>query len=70
MTKFLMREKNVPRKYRALATYPITDKFEELFAQIRAANEIYTDTPEKVDKSYMFWRGFISRKTPGEPFTT
>lgn len=50
MTKFLMREKNVPRKYRALAAYPITDKFEELFSQIKAANGVYTDTPEKVEQ--------------------
>lgn len=48
MTRFLMREKNVPKKYRAIATYPIIECFEELFDLIRQANRIYTDTEEKV----------------------
>lgn len=48
MTRFLMREKNVPKRYRAIATYPIIECFEELFDLIRQANRIYTDTEEKV----------------------
>lgn len=50
MAKFLMREKNVPRKYRAVAAYPIIDKFEELIAKIEAANRIRTDTEEHVEE--------------------
>lgn len=50
MTRFLMREKNVPKKYRAIATYPLLDCFEEMFELMRQANRIYTDTEEKVSQ--------------------
>lgn len=44
MMKFLLREKNVPRKYRGVVTYPIIEKFDELFDLMRQANRIYADT--------------------------
>ena len=50
VAKFLLREKNVPRKYRAVATYPIINKFDELIAQIETANRIRTDTEEHVEE--------------------
>lgn len=48
MERFCMREKNVPRRYRAIITYPLVNAFEELLQLIEAANCIYTDTDEKV----------------------
>lgn len=48
MTKFLLREKNVPRKYRATVTYPVIARWDEFFQLVKRANKIYTDTEEKV----------------------
>ena len=48
ITKFMLREKNVPKKYRAIAVYPLLEAFDELFELMEDANRIRADTPEKV----------------------
>ena len=48
MERFCMREKNVPRRYRAIITYPLVEAFDTLLNLIEEANLIYTDTEEKL----------------------
>ncbi len=50
MMKFLLREKNVPRKYRGVVTYPIVAAFDELFDLMHQANRIYADAEESTAK--------------------
>ena len=50
VTLFMLREKNVPKKYRGTVYYPMDAAFEKMFDLIRAANRIIPTTPELVEE--------------------
>ena len=48
LSAFLMSEKNVPKKWRAVYTYPILALMESLFDYIEDANAIWPNTDDLV----------------------
>lgn len=49
VSAFMLREKNVPKKYRGSIYYPTDEVMEEMLDLIRSANRIRPETPEQVE---------------------
>lgn len=51
LTRFVMNEKNVPKKYRYVFAIPITNKLQDLFTHITSANTYYPsgNTERKIE---------------------
>ena len=50
LSTFLMNDKNVPKKWRAVISYPIIDLVQLMFDCMTDANSIYPYTPELVEE--------------------
>lgn len=50
LSMFLMNEKNVPKKWRSVITYPVINILQAMMDCIVSANRIYAYTPELVEK--------------------
>lgn len=48
LSKFLMSDKYVPKKWRSVVTYPILNRMDDFFDLIEEANSIYPYTEEEV----------------------
>lgn len=48
LTKALMNESIVPKRWRPVFTFPIIDLLKDLFGHLIAANNIYPNSPERV----------------------
>ena len=49
LTQFVMNDKNIPKSYRFVFTFPMTKKLIELFDNITAANTVYPKTEHEVE---------------------
>lgn len=51
LTRFVMNEKNIPKKYRYVFAIPITNKLQDLFTHITSANTYYPsgNTERKIE---------------------
>lgn len=45
---FVMNDKNVPKRYRSVYTYPIINLVQEMIDYIIDGNDVYTFTPDRV----------------------
>lgn len=48
MSQFLMNDKNIPKKWRSVITYPVLNIVQAMFDCMVDANDIYPYTPEQV----------------------
>lgn len=49
LTRFVMNEKNIPKRYRPVFTFPMVEKLIQLFDCITAANTIYPQTDHEAE---------------------
>ena len=50
LSKFLMNDKNVPKKWRSVATYPILNMVDTLFDMLEDANSVFPYSEETVEE--------------------
>ncbi len=48
LSKFLMNDKNIPKKWRSVSTYPILNMADSLFDMLEDANSVYPYSEETV----------------------
>ena len=59
LSKFLMSDKNIPKKWRSVATYPILNMVDTLFDMLEDANSVFPYSEETVEERKNIQRACI-----------
>ena len=59
LSKFLMNDKNIPKKWRSVATYPILNMVDTLFDMLEDANSVFPYSEETVEERKNIQRACI-----------